>query len=75
MRNDLSDLLDQIRWAKEHDAEAHQIAENAREFALTHLMPEHILAYCRDVLMRYASLQTFTPTLSPCNPNDPGRQF
>ena len=63
--NDLSDLLDRIRWAKEHDRAAQKIAENGRNFALTHLMPEHILAYCREVLVRYAALQKFQPTLDP----------
>jgi len=62
VRNDLSDLTEKIRWAKEHDQEAQQIALNAREFALTHLAPEQILSYCRSVLVRYAALQRFKPT-------------
>ena len=63
VRSDLSDLRKKLRWAKKHDAEAQQIAQNAREFALTHLMPEHILLYCYKVLLKYASLQKFQPTL------------
>ena len=75
VKRDLSDLHEKIDWARTHDAEARQIALNARAFALSHLMPEHILSYCRDVLVRYASLQTFQPTLAPYDPNDPGRHF
>jgi hypothetical protein len=41
------------------------MALNARQFALAHLMPEHILSYCHEVLLRYASLQTFQPSLEP----------
>jgi len=63
VRRDLSDLCEKIQWARAHDDEARQIALNARDFALTHLMPEHILEYCGAVLIRYASLQTFKPKL------------
>lgn len=56
LRHDLSNAMDAILWAKNHDREARQIAENAKEFARTHLMPEHILLYCYKVLLKYASL-------------------
>jgi hypothetical protein len=62
---DLSDVMEKIQWAKSHDLEAKEIAQNAREFALTHLMPEHTLLYCYKVLVKYASLQRFQPTLDP----------
>ena len=57
VKHDLSDLLENILWAKEHDEEARTIAENARQFALTHLMPEEILLYCYKSLCKYAELQ------------------
>jgi len=57
VKQDLSDLCEKIQWAKEHDAEARQIAENAREFSQTHLMPEQILLYCYKILCKYAELQ------------------
>ena len=57
----MSDLLEQIAWAKSHDAECRQIAENARAFALANLMPEQIYAYFHHVLQKYASLQSFRP--------------
>ena len=53
----LQDVPDKIMWALEHDEESHQIADNGRQFALTHLMPEHILLYCYLALCKYASLQ------------------
>ncbi len=61
VRNDLSDLQEKIQWAKDHDEMAHQIAENGRAFVLEHLMPDHILLYCYQCLLKYASLQKFTP--------------
>lgn len=57
VEHNLSDLIDKVLWARENDELAQEIAENARAFALTHLMPEHILLYCYKVLVRYASLQ------------------
>jgi hypothetical protein len=61
-KRDLSDALEKVHWAQEHDQEAEKIALQAREFALTHLMPEHILLYCYKALVKYASLQKFSPT-------------
>jgi len=63
VKSDLSDLSEKILWAKTHDEEAKLIADNAREFALTHIMPEHILLYCYKVLIKYASLQKFQPSI------------
>jgi hypothetical protein len=62
IRNDMSDVVEKVRWAKEHDAECEQMAVNARQFALQHLMPEPIYAYFYAVLKRYASLQRFQLT-------------
>lgn len=61
VKNDLSDLQEKIQWARSHDGEAKAISENARQFALDHLMPEQILLYCYKTLVKYASLQTFQP--------------
>lgn len=63
VKQDLSDLIQKIRWAKTHDAQAKEIGQNGRNFALTHLMPEHILEYCYKTLLAYAALQKFQPTL------------
>lgn len=63
VKNDLSDLLEKIQWAKTHDAEAKIIGQNGRAFVLEHLMPENILEYCYKILLKYAALQKFEPTL------------
>jgi len=57
VKKDLSDLVEKILWAKEHDDEARAIAQNAREFALNNLMKEEILLYCYKALCKYAQLQ------------------
>ena len=59
VKNDMSDLLEKIQWAIDHDSECHAIAENARAFALQNLMPNQIYTYLHWVLKKYASLQTF----------------
>lgn len=41
----LSNLVDKLQWALSHDDDVKQIAENAREFTLSHLMPKDILCY------------------------------
>ena len=40
MRDDFTDLLVQIEWCREHDAECKQIAQNGREFIMNFLDPE-----------------------------------
>ncbi len=62
LRYDLGDLFEKIEWARSHDAEAHQIAENGRRFVLENAMPEHLYLYCYKVLVKYASLQRFQPS-------------
>lgn len=42
---DLSDLVEKVKWAKEHDTEAAKIAENARRFANEHLLPQDVICY------------------------------
>lgn len=45
IKRDLSDLVDHIKWARENDDKAQQIAINARNFANKHLLPQHIICY------------------------------
>lgn len=61
IKNDMSDLLEKIEWAKTHDEECRAIASNGRAFALQNLMPNKIYAYFYWVLQTYASLQTSDP--------------
>nr|KAG5708979.1 hypothetical protein BaRGS_004618 [Batillaria attramentaria] len=44
-KRDLSDLLDKIQWAREHDEEAQKISKNAQEFVRENLHPAEILCY------------------------------
>lgn len=61
LKGDLSDVFEKLQWAKDHDEEAKQIAENGRRFAKENIMPEHLYLYCYKVLVKYASLQCFSP--------------
>jgi hypothetical protein len=45
VKNDLSDLLERVKWAKDNDAEARRIAENARRFANENLLPKEVICY------------------------------
>lgn len=59
IQHDMSDLVEKIEWARAHDPECRLIAENARAFALAHLMPNQVYSYFYHVLCEYASKQTF----------------
>jgi hypothetical protein len=50
VQSDLTDLLDRIRWCKNHDVECEQIAKNAREFYLKHLCKESIFDFLQTKL-------------------------
>jgi hypothetical protein len=55
---DFHDLIEQVLWAKEHDAEAQEIVQRANDFATNNLQYEDILLYVYCVLNEYAKLQT-----------------
>lgn len=59
VNHDLSDLVEKILWAQEHDEAAKRVAINARSFVLESAMPEHYIRYSYKVLLKYASLQRF----------------
>lgn len=42
---DLSDLLERVRWAREHDAECRVIAQRATAYVRAHLRPADLRAY------------------------------
>ncbi|OGN59706.1 MAG: hypothetical protein A3F40_04550 [Chlamydiae bacterium RIFCSPHIGHO2_12_FULL_27_8] len=60
VKNDLSDLVDKINWAKENDDQCRKIAKNSTEFVLNNLMYEDIYVYFYKVLKEYAKHQTFS---------------
>lgn len=45
VKSDLSDLVEKIQWAKEHDKDGLKIAKTARQFARENLLPRDILCY------------------------------
>lgn len=51
IKSDLSDIIQQIRWCKEHDTECEQIAKNAKEFFDKYLNREAILDYMQSLLI------------------------
>lgn len=57
VKEDLSDLVEQIKWAREHDNEAKKIVENANAFAETHLSTEDIYLYLYHLIVEYSKLQ------------------
>lgn len=55
--NDMSDLIDKIRWAQSHEKEVLQIIQNAREFSENHLLTEDDYLYLYLALKYYSSHQ------------------
>lgn len=57
VKEDLSDLLQQLNWAKTHDMEARLIAEEATHFVKENLSPEDTVLYLYLLIKEYARLQ------------------
>lgn len=53
VRQDLSDLVEKLLWSSEHDDEARKIAENCREFALSHITIMENLTYLYFAIQKY----------------------
>ncbi|XP_042666365.1 protein O-glucosyltransferase 2 [Centrocercus urophasianus] len=62
-KSDLSDLLEKLQWAKEHDEEAKKIAKSGQEFARNNLMGDHIFCYYFKLFQEYSSLQVSEPKI------------
>ncbi|KAF9406309.1 hypothetical protein HW555_013264, partial [Spodoptera exigua] len=45
VKRDLSDLVDRVKWARDNDDKAKQIAGNARNFANNNLLPQNVICY------------------------------
>jgi len=50
VKEDLSDLVEQIKWCRENDGKCEKIAENAKEFYLKYLQKEGILDYLQKLV-------------------------
>ena len=56
VKQDLTDLLPRIDWARKNDQKAKKISENAQKFAQDHLLPQNVLCYHAQLLARWAGL-------------------
>ena len=61
MAADLSDLVEKVEWAIEHDSEAKAIAQRGFEFVREFLRPQRIACYWAHLLTGYGQLMTFRP--------------
>jgi hypothetical protein len=57
VKQDLSDLLPQLEWAKNHEKECTEIVRNANQLAAEALSPEAIYLYLYRLLEAYSSKQ------------------
>jgi hypothetical protein len=55
VKRDLSDIVEKLLWAVDHDEQAYAIAQRGRQKIIDALEPESILAYCFFVLKGYAA--------------------
>lgn len=60
VKENLSDLLEKLEWAIEHDKEAKTIGERCRALALTHLTSPNNLLYLYLAVLHYSEL-SFMP--------------
>lgn len=61
VKRNLSDLLEKIKWAKENDAEAREIARAGQAAARELLQPSRLYCYYYKVLHMYSERQTGRP--------------
>lgn len=57
VKEDLSDLMEKMDWARQHDEESRLMAERATEFVEENLSPEDTLVYLSLLFKEYARLQ------------------
>ncbi len=57
IKQDMSNLIAQIEWAINHDAESHLIADNSTSFVKNNLRRRQIYKYLYLVLIKYSQLQ------------------
>jgi len=51
VKEDLSDLLDRIKWCRKHQKECKEISKNAREFYNTYLQKDGVLDYMQKSIV------------------------
>lgn len=63
VKSNLSDLLEKLQWAKDHDEEAKKIAKAGQEFARNNLMGDDIFCYYFKLFQEYANLLVSEPQI------------
>lgn len=63
MHANLSDMLEKIQWARDHDAEAERIAATGRALAAEALSEASVTCYLGLLVTQYASLLRYTPSI------------
>ncbi|XP_028655240.1 protein O-glucosyltransferase 3 isoform X1 [Erpetoichthys calabaricus] len=63
LREDLSDLIEKIKWAKQNDAKAQTIAREGQVSARELLQPSRLYCYYSMVFQMYAERQTSKPEI------------
>ena len=58
IKEDLSDLVDKIKWCKKHDAECKKIAGNAMKFYETYLTKDGCFDYMQSVLHQMSGIMS-----------------
>ena len=58
VKEDLSDLIDQLLCLKNHQNNAKQVAQNSQKFAQEHINYEIMLLYIKELLSAYSVLPT-----------------
>ncbi len=75
VKEDLSDLQQQVLWCLEHEEESFTVSQNATQFALAYLCYEKNLGYLLRSLQTYNSLYKGQPALSQADERDLGYHF
>jgi len=60
VHNNMDNLVDQVIWARNHDAECQKIAETANQWIKDNLSVEDLYFYWLYLLQEYAKCQNFT---------------
>ncbi|CAG9853708.1 unnamed protein product [Phyllotreta striolata] len=58
VKEDISDIVEKIKWAIDHDEEAKAIAENSRRFINEHLLPKNIFCYHMHMFNEFSKVLT-----------------
>lgn len=58
IKNDITDLLDKIKWAIENDSRAKEIARRSQEFANENLLPKNIFCYHLHIFNEFSKIIT-----------------